>query len=209
MRIIPDSISCLVLLLLSELIGRSLSRPAHYSSTRSHTHNHALCPLLGSMVLHVDRLMNLSRKLHELTDEELNLISASDHRLDSLLEIPHSAAAFSSLKVNESLSLLYSFSDSYRFHMNWLKTGRGNVSLPTQPAEGASRHLQHLTHLLNSSLNQLQEEVPQASLPSLPVVSSAFEALRFSVEVSEKLQPLSIWMKSSIRFIQTRLGCRR
>ncbi|XP_072303302.1 uncharacterized protein [Eucyclogobius newberryi] len=207
MRIFPDSISCLVLLLLSDLIGLSLSRPAH-----SHAHSPALCTLFISMVQHVDKLINLSRKLHDLSDVELTLVSGANHRLDSLLEIHHTAAAFSSMKINETLSQLHNFSESYRFHMDWLNTARENVSLPSQPTEGASRHLQQLTHLLDSSLKQLQEEVPQAtlpSLPSLPLVSSAFDALEFSVEISGKLRIFSLWMKRSIRFIQKRSGCPR
>ncbi|KAJ0003672.1 hypothetical protein NQD34_008770, partial [Periophthalmus magnuspinnatus] len=155
--VIPDSISCLVLLLLSELIGQSLSRPAH---------NPALCSLFNSMIPHTEKLINLSRKLHELSDQELSRLVTVDHRLDSLLEIPHTAEAFSSIKINESLSQLYNFSESYRSHMDWLKTARENVSLPTHPTEDATRHLQQLMHLLNSSLSQVQ--VPQAPHPPPP-----------------------------------------
>uniref|UniRef100_A0AAV2K7N4 Interleukin-11 n=1 Tax=Knipowitschia caucasica TaxID=637954 RepID=A0AAV2K7N4_KNICA len=200
MRIFPDLTSCLVLLLLLDLIGLSSSRPAHTPS---------LCSLIGSMVPHFDRLINLSKKLQELSDEDLSLIAAAEHRLDSLLEIPHTAAAFTQpLKVNEPISQLYNLSESYKLHMDWLKTARENMSLSSQPAEGASHHLLKLTHLLNSSLHQLQEEVPQAAPPSLPPVSTAFDALRFSVEVSEKLRVFVLFAKRWIRVLQ-KLSCPR
>ncbi|XP_020795001.1 uncharacterized protein LOC110173339 [Boleophthalmus pectinirostris] len=203
MKIIPDSTSFVVVLLLLELIGQSLSRPAH---------NPTFCTLIGSMLPHVEKLISLSEKLHELSDEDLSHLATADHRLDSLLEIQHTAAAFTSIKINESLSQLHNYSESYRFHMEWLKAARENVSLPTQPTEGASRHLQQLTHLLNSSLSQVQDEVvqvPSSSPPSLPLVSSAFDALRFSVEVSEKLRAFSFWTKRWIRFILKHSRCPR
>lgn len=59
--------------------------------------------------------------------------------------------------MNESVSQLYHFSDLFRLHVDWLKSARGNVSLPTQPTEGASKHLLQLTHLLNSTLHQVRK----------------------------------------------------
>uniref|UniRef100_A0A3B4BDW6 Interleukin 11a n=1 Tax=Periophthalmus magnuspinnatus TaxID=409849 RepID=A0A3B4BDW6_9GOBI len=175
--VIPDSISCLVLLLLSELIGQSLSRPAH---------NPALCSLFNSMIPHTEKLINLSRKLHELVsfDQELMLYIKID-----LCSAP---------QINESLSQLYNFSESYRSHMDWLKTARENVSLPTHPTEDATRHLQQLMHLLNSSLSA-----------GSPGPSSAFDALRFSVEVSEKLRAFGLWTRRCIRVIQRHSRCPR
>uniref|UniRef100_A0A8C6TYE3 Interleukin-11 n=1 Tax=Neogobius melanostomus TaxID=47308 RepID=A0A8C6TYE3_9GOBI len=183
----------------NEFIALSLSRPAH---------SPALCALFGSMAPQVERLLHLSKKLHDLTDEELNLIAAADHRLDGLPRIPHTAAAFNTMKMNESISQLYNFTEVFRSHMDWLKTARENVSLPNQAAEGASRHLLQLAHLLNSTLHQVGA-VPQPSPLSLPVASSAFDALKFSVEISENLKAFSLWTKRSIRFLQRQSRCPR
>lgn len=201
MKIIPDSIPRLVhLLLLAELFVQTLSRP---------THNRSLCDLFRSMVPQVDKLMNFSKSRHALTDEEFREIAAADHRLDSLPEIKLTATDLTSMKMNESVSQLYHFSDLFRLHVDWLKSARGNVSLPTQPTEGASKHLLQLTHLLNSTLHQIHEEVPQTPPLSLPVVSTAFDALVFSIEISEKLQVFCFWTKSSLRILQAQSHCPR
>lgn len=141
-------------------------------------------------------------------------------------------------QVNESLSQLYVFTQSFRLHVDWLKTAHQNVSLPSHAAESVSTHLLQLSNLLTASLNQVRqpgwfdsftrkmykmfgngmkrlpkplnlplcpqisEEVPQSPTPSLPVVSTAFDALKFSVEISERLQVFHDWSKRVLRILK-------
>ncbi|XP_044027469.1 uncharacterized protein il11b isoform X2 [Siniperca chuatsi] len=158
------------------------------------------------MIPQVDKLVNLSKKLHDLTDEELRNFEGVETRLDGLPHIEHSAAYFSSLKVNESLSQLYVYTQSFRLHVDWLKTGMKNFSLSSLSAEGVSTHLLQLSHLVNASLHQIGEEVPQSPPPSLPVISTAFEVLQFSVEVSDRLKVFCNWSKRVLLILQ-RLPC--
>lgn len=148
-------------------------------------------------------------------------------------------------QVNESLSQLYVFTQSFRLHVNWLKTAQQNVSMPSKAAESVSTHLLQLSNLVTASLNQVRrlgwfdsftrkmykmfgngmkllpkplnlrlplcpqisEEVPQSPTPSLPVVSTAFDALQFSVEISERLQVFHDWSKRVLRILKG--TCRR
>ncbi|XP_070778290.1 uncharacterized protein [Enoplosus armatus] len=200
-EVIHDSTPCLLhLLLLAELFAHSSSRPAHSLS---------LCGMFASMIPQVDRLMNLSKKLHDLTDEELVSFDGVENRLDGLPHIQFSADYFRSLKVNESLSQLYVFTQSFRLHVDWLQTAKRNVGLSSQSAEGASTHLLQLSNLLNASLHQISEEVPQSPSPSLPVVSTAFDVLQFSVEISEQLQAFCNWSKRVLRILRKLSPCHK
>lgn len=58
-------------------------------------------------------------------------------------------------QVNKSFSQLYVYTQSFRLHVDWLKTAKENVSLPSQSAEGTSTHLLQLSNLLNASLHQV------------------------------------------------------
>ncbi|XP_023270471.1 uncharacterized protein LOC111661210 [Seriola lalandi dorsalis] len=201
--VIYDSTTCLCLLrllLLAELFVHSSSRPAHSSS---------LCGLLGSMIPQVDMLMSNAKKLHELSENELSNLAATESRLHGLPNLQHTAAHFNSLKVNESLSQLYEFIQSIKLHVDWLKTAKDNFSLPSQSAEGASTHLLQLSNLINTALNQIGEEVPQSPAPSLPVASTAFDVLLFSVELSERSQTFSSWSKRVLRHLQRKSRCPR
>ncbi|XP_051811553.1 uncharacterized protein il11b [Acanthochromis polyacanthus] len=196
---INDSASFLLhLLLLAELLVHSSGRPAHISP---------LCGMFGSMIPQVDRLMNSSKQLHDLTTEELLNFAAVEHRLHSLPHIQYTAAYFSSLKVNESLSQLYSYSQSFKLHVDWLKTAKENVSLPVQAAESSSIHLQQISNLINASLHQISADVPQSTPPSLPDVSTAFDALKFSVELSGRLEAFCSWSKRVLRHLQRLSHC--
>lgn len=62
-------------------------------------------------------------------------------------------------QVNKSLSQLYVYTQSFRLHVDWLKTAKENVSLPSQSAEGTSTHLLQLSNLLNASLHQVRRPV--------------------------------------------------
>lgn len=59
-------------------------------------------------------------------------------------------------QVNESLSQLYLHTQSFRQHVDWLKSAKENVSLPSQSAEGTSKHLLQLSNLLKASLQQVR-----------------------------------------------------
>lgn len=59
-------------------------------------------------------------------------------------------------QMNESLSQLFVYTQSFRLHVDWLKTAKLNVSLSSQSAEGASSHLLKLSNLVNTSLHQVR-----------------------------------------------------
>ncbi|XP_034400817.1 uncharacterized protein il11b [Cyclopterus lumpus] len=196
MKLIRDSALCLLhLLLLAEPVVRSSARPAHRSP---------LCGMFRPMIHHVDSLLTLSHELHALTGEELENFEAAEHRLDGLLHIEHTFAHFSSLEVNQSLSKLLLYTRAFRLHADWLMKAKENVSLSSRSAEGASDHLLQLSNLLNASLHQMGAEAPQPPPPSLPVVSRAFDVLRFSVEISERLQVFCNWSKRALVRLQRR-----
>uniref|UniRef100_A0A8C7XML8 Uncharacterized protein n=1 Tax=Oryzias sinensis TaxID=183150 RepID=A0A8C7XML8_9TELE len=199
--VIHESALCLLrLLLLVELFARSSARPSQ---------NFSLCGVFGSMIHQVDKLINSSKKLHGLvTSDLITLLQVADHRLESLPHIHHTAAHFSSLKVNESLSLLYGYTESFKLHESWLKTVKENFSLPFQSDEGAINDLAHLSNLIVASLHQIKEEVPLLpSSPSFPVVPTAFDATRLSVEISEQLKVFCRWSKRVLLLFRGRSGC--
>ncbi|XP_041665918.1 uncharacterized protein LOC121524544 [Cheilinus undulatus] len=201
MRIFHDSAPRLLhLLLLIELFVLSSSHPIHRSS---------LCSVYKSMSHHVDRLMDSAKRLHDLTDDELINFEGAESKLDSLPHIPHTAVDLRTIKVNESLARLLNYSQSFQLHVDWLKTARENVSLPFQPAESASTHLLQLSKLIKTSLQQINEEAPPPPSASLPVVSSAFEALQFSVEISGRLQGFGHWSKRVLQLLRSQSHCPR
>ncbi|XP_072227233.1 uncharacterized protein [Leuresthes tenuis] len=200
-EVIHEPIPCLFhLLLLTELFVHSSSH---------HTHDISLCGKFGSMIHQVDRLYNLSKKMHDLSDEEVLNFAGVEHKLESLPSIQHTAAHFQSLEVNESLAQLYVYAQSFRLHVSWLKTVKENASLPSQAVEESSSHLQHLSNLIKTSLQQISKEVPQSTPPSFPVISTAFDALRFSVEISERLQVFCNWSKRILRQLKRLSHCPR
>ncbi|XP_031732342.1 uncharacterized protein LOC116399369 [Anarrhichthys ocellatus] len=185
--VIHDSTPRLLhLLLLAELFVHSSPRPVHISPH---------CGMFKSMIHQVDTLSNIFKTLHDLPDGERMHFEDVEFRLGGLPHIQHTAADFNSLKLNESLPQLFLYTRSFGLHVDWLKTAKENVSLSSQSAEGASSHLLQLSSLLNASLHQIGEEVPQSPSPSLPVVSTAFDVLQFSVEISEQLQVFCKWSK--------------
>ncbi|XP_033492147.1 uncharacterized protein LOC117263110 [Epinephelus lanceolatus] len=201
MKLIHDSTSCLLhLLLLAELFVHSSSRP---------THSFPLCGMFRSMIHQVDKLTSLPKKLHDLTDDNDDVFEGVENRLDSLPKMQHTAAHFNSLKVNESLSQLFEFSQSFRLHVEWLKTAKENFSLSSQSAEDASSHLLQLSNLVNASLSQMEEKVPQSPSPSLPVASTAFDVLQFSVEISKRLQVFCDWSKRILLLLQRLSHCHK
>ncbi|XP_034561059.1 uncharacterized protein LOC117828161 isoform X2 [Notolabrus celidotus] len=143
------------------------------------------------------------------TDDELSNFEGVDNKLDRLPHINHTADDLTSMKVNESLSQLFVDTESFRLHVLWLKTAKENLSLSSQHAEGASSHLLQVSNLVKHSLQQISMEVPPSPSASLPDVSSAFEALQYSVEISERLQVFGHWYKRVLRFLKTKSYCLR
>ncbi|XP_006804312.1 uncharacterized protein il11b [Neolamprologus brichardi] len=186
----------LYLVILAELFVHSSSRPTP-------------CPysVFEPMIHQLDKIIASSKKLHGLPEAELVTFMDVEHKLDGLPVIKHTAAHLSSLKVNESLPQLYVYAESFRLHTKWLKTAQVNVSVPFQAAEGASNHLEQLSDLTKKFLEKIGEQVPETASPSLPVVSTAFEALRFSVEISDRLQVFCHWSKRILRQLQRRSPC--
>ncbi|XP_070841084.1 uncharacterized protein il11b [Chaetodon trifascialis] len=196
--VIQDSTPCLLhLLLLAELFVHSSSRPAGSPS---------LCGTFRAMVPQLERLMTLSETLHDLTDDDLLNFSVVGHGLSSLPNIQYDAGYFNSPKVNASLSQLYVYVQSFRLHVDWLKTAKENVSL-SWSAEDVRTGLLQLSNLINTSLHQISEDVPQSPSPSLPAVSTTFEALQSSVEISQRLQAFCDWSKRVLRRLQRQSRC--
>ncbi|XP_037548980.1 uncharacterized protein LOC119425525 [Nematolebias whitei] len=188
------------LLLLTELVLRSASFP---------TPSPFMCGMFGSMVHHLDRLLNSSKKINNVPDDKLVNFAAVEDQLESLPRFQHTAAHFKTLKMNESLLQLYVDTEAFRVHVDWLKAAKENLSLPFEADEGARAHLQHLAVLLRNSIHQINEETPQTTAPSLPVVSNSFEALIFSVEISERLQAFSFSSKRILRHFHRKYLCPR
>ncbi|XP_061764428.1 uncharacterized protein LOC133557722 [Nerophis ophidion] len=189
----------LSLLLLVGLLRPSWCRPAH---------NVVLCNVLRSAVPHLDQLVKSSGHFHDLSGEFL--VDLLEDRLESLPVIQTTAAQLHLLKVNESLSLLYVHTLTFKAHVDWLKKFQEDVSLPTEAAGGASAQLLQLANLIKVSLHQVKEPVPQPMRPpSFPAVSAAFEALRYSVEVSQNLKVFCSWSKRVVRHVQKVSRCPR
>ncbi|XP_047460351.1 uncharacterized protein il11b [Mugil cephalus] len=200
MKLFHDSASFFLhLLLLAGLFVRSSSRPV----------NTSLCSVFASVIPHLEKLLNSSKKLHDVSEEEVAVLSTMEHRLDTLPQIEHTASHFGSMKVNESLSQLYVDTQSFKHHVDWLKTAKHNHSLPSQSAEGTSTHLLHISNLIKTSLKQVSAEVPELVAPSLPVVPTAFDVLRISVELSERLRVFGNWSKRLLKSFQRQSRCPR
>ncbi|XP_054620588.1 uncharacterized protein LOC129173573 isoform X2 [Dunckerocampus dactyliophorus] len=196
-----DSASRLLpLLLLVELLLPSWCRPAH---------NIALCDVLRSAVPRVDQLLGSSGHLHDLSIDVL-LAALLEDTLEGLPVIHSTAAHLHALKVNESLSQLYVHMLAFRVHVDWLKAVKENFSLPAEAAESASGHLLQLSNLIRVSLHQVNEPIPPPPRPSsLPVVSTTFDALRYSVEMSQRLKVFCSWTKRVIHHVQRASRCPR
>ncbi|XP_038134050.1 uncharacterized protein il11b [Cyprinodon tularosa] len=193
MKLIPETFSCLFrLLLLTELIVQSSSLPTHSSSH---------CGFFGQMIHQVESLMNLSKKMHELRNEELQHFEEVPVKLENLPDLHYTASHLRKLKVNETLTLLHTYTQSFRLHIDWLKDAKENFSLPFQTEVSASSHLLHLSNLIKRCLHPPNESGLQSTVPHLPVVSTAFETLLYSIEISDRLNVFCVWSKRILRYI--------
>ncbi|XP_063755845.1 uncharacterized protein il11b isoform X2 [Eleginops maclovinus] len=165
--------------------------------------------MLRSMIHQVETLAKSSGEFHDLTGEVLKHLEVSENRLGGLPDINLTAAHFDSLKVNESLSQLFIYTQSFRLHVDWLKTAKENISVSSQQVKKASSHLLMLSSFLNASLHQLSEEVHPLESPSLPEVSTPFDELQFSVEISKRLKMFCNWSKRVLLTLQRLSSCSR
>uniref|UniRef100_A0A3Q2TXJ5 Uncharacterized protein n=1 Tax=Fundulus heteroclitus TaxID=8078 RepID=A0A3Q2TXJ5_FUNHE len=186
--VIPETSSILFpLLLLTELFFQSSSLPIQGSSH---------CGSIRSMLHQVGPLGELSKKIHGLVSFFKNLSNCSQKHVEL------GTVCFMCLQVNETLPQLYEYTQSLRLHLNWLKIVKENVSLPFQSEEAASSHLRILSNLIKIFIPQQSEEALQSATPQLPVVSDAFDALLYSIEISDSLKVFCDWSKRVLRHFQ-------
>ncbi|XP_019724356.1 uncharacterized protein LOC109515186 [Hippocampus comes] len=199
MRPPRDSASRLLrLLLLVELLRPSRCGPAH--------HKAVLCNTLKSAANQMDVIRRTAQRLQHHDDEAADdLLEA---RLQSLPVIATTAAHLRTWKANESLCGLYANALAFRAHADWLKAAAENVSLPSEAAGGAAIRLLRLADLVRTALIQMEAVVPSASPPPwLPTVSTAFEALRYSTEMSRRLKVFCNFSKRLVRHLRRAANC--
>nr|XP_061798274.1 uncharacterized protein LOC133589765 [Nerophis lumbriciformis] len=165
------------------------------------------CNALKSAISQMDIMRKTSEQLRHLMHNELVEVLL-EARLQSIPVIQMTAADFDSLKANESLSQLYTHTLALKVHVDWLKVATENVSLPSEAARDASVRLLRLANLVSMSLTQMNTVVPSPPPPPvLPVVYSAFDDLRYSVEISRCLDVFCHWAKRLMRYIRRMASC--
>ncbi|XP_037120108.1 uncharacterized protein LOC119130375 isoform X1 [Syngnathus acus] len=211
------------LLLLVELLGPARCGPAH--------HNGILCNALKSAVNQMDVIRKTARRLQpvralrppavgaavpvatfafafQYDEEAAEADDFLDTRLQSLPVIATTAAHLRTWKANESLSRLYANALAFRAHAEWLKAAAENVSLPSEAAGVAAVHLLRLANLVRTALIQMEVALPPPPpRPSLPAVLTAFEALRYSAEMSRRLGVFCGFSKRLVRHLRRVAAC--
>ncbi|XP_077587590.1 uncharacterized protein LOC144206463 isoform X2 [Stigmatopora nigra] len=196
---ICDLTSCLLhLLLLYILTQPSQCAPAH---------DGVFCNALKSAFNQMDTMRKTSEQLRHPMDELVEVFLEAQ-----LLRFPvisTTAAHFDSLKAEECLSQLYLHTLALKAHVDWIKEASENFSFPYQAARDTSVHLLWLTNLVSTSLAQINAVVPPSPPPPLlPTVSSPFEVLRYSVEISRYLEVFCPWAKRLFHHLR-RTACGR
>ncbi|XP_049607829.1 uncharacterized protein [Syngnathus scovelli] len=211
------------LLLLVELLGPARCGPAH--------HNAILCNVLKSAVNQMDVIRKTARRLQpvralrppaagaaapvatfafafQYDEEAAELDGFLDTRLQSLPVIATTAAHLRTWKANESLLRLHANALAFRAHAEWLKAAAENVSLPSEAAGVSAVHLLRLANLVRTALIQMEVALPLPPLrPSLPAVLTAFEALRYSAEMSRRLDVFCGFSKRLVRHLRRVAAC--
>ncbi|XP_034016251.1 uncharacterized protein LOC117501458 [Thalassophryne amazonica] len=196
--ILGPTICLLHLLLLAQLFVCSVCRP---------TYNSSLCPTFGSLKHQVAMIKRDCKGLHGL-NKDLSAFEGMEHRLHGLPSIEYTASHIGSLTINRSLSEMYVGYQAFEVHVDWLSTVRHNASLSIQSAQMIKGHLLKLVPLLNASLHQVSEQVtPTMTSPSFPAISTPFDALQFSVELSEELKMFCLWSERVLHQLQSRSRC--
>ncbi|XP_029587460.1 interleukin-11-like [Salmo trutta] len=169
--------SLLLLLLLAQLLVLSWSRPSH---------KFPLCARLTMMVQQMRNLQMLTRNLQ--SESEFSGIELLEYNLDTLPEMEHTANHLSSLKLNDSLSQLYTDFRSFKLHLDWLIDVRVSMSLPVSlKTVEVTRGLQHILSLCSTALQQIACPLPQISIPSFPTRLTTWDVVLLSYEIPERL----------------------
>ncbi|CAB1321068.1 unnamed protein product, partial [Coregonus sp. 'balchen'] len=151
--------SLLLLLLLAQLLVLSWSRPTHK------------CPLFAQLTMMVQQMRSLQMLTRNLQSEsEFSGIELLEYNLDSLPEMEHTANHLSSLKLNDSLSQLYTDLRSFKLHLDWLIDVRVSMSLPVSP-----------------KTVEIACPLPQISIPSFPTQLRTWDVVLLSYEIPERL----------------------
>ncbi|XP_019728209.1 uncharacterized protein LOC109517467 isoform X1 [Hippocampus comes] len=196
--VIHDSFFCLLrLLLLMGLLRSGQCRPAH---------DDVFCKALKSAVHQIDAIRETAEQLQLVRDEGL-VEDLLDVRLQSLPVISITASRFQTWKANKYLSQLYMHTLALRMHVEWLKAATESVSLPSEAAGAAGVHLLQLASLIRTALIQIDAVALPPPRSSLPTVSSAFDVLRYSVEMSRSLKVFCHWSKRLVRHLHIKALC--
>uniref|UniRef100_A0A3B3VLL9 Uncharacterized LOC106945039 n=1 Tax=Poecilia latipinna TaxID=48699 RepID=A0A3B3VLL9_9TELE len=158
----------------------------------------AVLPETSSFLFHLLLLTELlvrSSSLPIRSSSHCGFFGSMIHQVESLMNLSRKIHQL----VNESLTQMYGYTQSFKLHIDWLKVAKENVSLPFQTEEGASSHLLQLSNLIGKCLHPV-EALPSVA-PNLPVVSNAFDALVYSVEISDRLKVFCGWSKRVLRYI--------
>ncbi|XP_077403892.1 uncharacterized protein LOC144036858 [Vanacampus margaritifer] len=128
--------------------------------------------------------------------------------LESLPVLATSAAQLRTWKADESLRRLHANALAFHAHADWLKAAAEKVDLPSEAAGGAAVHLLRLANLLRTALVQMETPVPPPSpSPSFPHVRTAFEAVRYSAEMSRRLNVFCGFSKRILRRLRKAATC--
>ncbi|XP_077415866.1 uncharacterized protein LOC144044975 isoform X2 [Vanacampus margaritifer] len=172
-----------------------------------HTHNGVLCKVLKSAVDQMDDIRKTLELLQLERDNEL-VEDLLEVRLQSLPVISTTASHFRTCKANVYLPQLYVHTLAFRVHVEWLQAAAQSVNLPSEAAGAARLHLLQLAGLVRTALIQIDAVVPPPPpRPSLPAVSSAFDVLRYSVELSRSLKVFCDWSQRLVRHLHTAASC--
>ncbi|XP_077395424.1 uncharacterized protein LOC144032269 [Festucalex cinctus] len=172
-----------------------------------HAHDGVLCKVLKSAVDQMDDIRK-TLELLQLERDEWLVEDLLEVRLQSLPVISTTASHFRSLKADEYLPQLYVHTLAFSVHVEWLQAATQSVSLPSQAAGAVRLHLLQLAGLVRTALIQMDAVVPPPPpRPSLPAVSSAFDALRYSVEVSRSLKVFCDWSQRLVRHLHKTTSC--
>ncbi|XP_077477488.1 uncharacterized protein LOC144090059 [Stigmatopora argus] len=155
----------------------------------------------------MDAMRKTSDQLrHPMQNELVEVLLEA--RLQSIPVISTTAAHFDSLKANECLSELYLHTLALKVHVDWIEEATENVSLPSEAARDTSVHLLWLANLVSTSLAQINAAVPPSPPPPLlPVLSSPFDVIRYSVEISRYMEVFCPWAKRLLHHLRRTASC--
>ncbi|XP_041740754.1 interleukin-11-like [Coregonus clupeaformis] len=196
MKLCLDSTqSILLLLLLAQLLVLSWSRPT------------IKCPLCAHLTMMVQQMRSLQMLTSNLQSErDFSGIELMEYNLDSLPEMEHTANHLSSLKLNNSLSQLYTDLCSFKLHVDWLIDVRVNMSLPVSPKTvEVTKGLHNLSSLCSTALKQIACTLPQISIPSFPTQLTTWDVALLSYKIPEQLRFYCQWSTRVLLFLRSQV----